>query len=191
MSKEGKIIVIVAPSGTGKSTLMKYIHQQFPQLKESVSTTTRKAREGEEHGVHYLFETVENFKSQIERDEFLEWALVHSNYYGTSKSFVLNEIKKGHDLIFDIDVQGADSFKKYFAEKANIIFIEPPSLQSLKDRLINRATDPIEVINERISNAEKELLRKNDYDFCVMNDDLEKAQEKLKDIIQKILEGNN
>jgi guanylate kinase len=189
VSREGKVIVIVAPSGTGKSTLMKFIHQEFPQLQESISTTTRKARSGEKHGVHYFFESVENFKKRIDNDEFLEWALVHSNYYGTSKAFVTEKISQGIDIIFDIDVQGADSFKSFFGEKAHIIFIEPPSLECLKERLINRATDPIEVINERISNAEKELLRKDDYDYCVMNDDLEKAQQQLKKIILQILEG--
>lgn len=188
--KEGKIIVIVAPSGTGKSTLMSFIHKRFPNLKESVSTTTRPPREGEVHGTHYIFETVEKFEARIKTDDFLEWAKVHSNYYGTSKSFVSEEIAKGNDLIFDIDVQGADSFQEYFGAKANIIFIEPPSLKILKERLLGRATDSREVINERISNAQKELLRKNDYDYCVMNDKLEDAKKQLAEIISKILEGS-
>ncbi len=188
--REGKIIIIVAPSGTGKSTLMSYIHSTFPQLKESISTTTRPPRAGEQHGVHYFFESVDKFKQMIEDDAFLEWAQVHSNYYGTSKEFVLSEIAKGHDLIFDIDVQGADAFKKYFKDKAKVIFIEPPSLEILKERLLKRGTDPIEVINERIANAEKELLRKNDYDYCIMNDDLAHAQQEIKKVIKAILQEN-
>ncbi len=188
--REGKIIVIVAPSGTGKSTLMSFIHKKFPSLKESISTTTRSPRDGEKHGTHYFFESVDIFKKQIEADDFLEWAEVHSNFYGTSKQFVEGEISQGHDLIFDIDVQGADSFKKYFDKKANVIFIEPPSVDILRERLLKRATDSSDVINERIKNAEQELLRKNDYDYCVMNDQLEDAQQNLQNIISEVLSND-
>jgi guanylate kinase len=187
--REGKIIVIVAPSGTGKSTMMKFIHQAFPQLQESISTTTRKPRTGEQHGVHYFFESEENFKKMIEEDAFLEWAIVHSHYYGTSKQFVEDQMGKGIDTIFDIDVQGADSLKKYFGEKAHVIFIEPPSIEVLRERLRKRATDSEEVIAERIKNAEKELARKNDYDFCIMNDDLETAKRDLLATVKQILDG--
>ena len=158
--REGKIIVIVAPSGTGKSTIMSFIHKAFPEIQESISCTTRSSREGEVDGKHYFFTSVEEFEKKIKQNEFLEWAQVHSNYYGTTKDFVSGQIAKGIDLIFDIDVQGADSFKEYFKGKENIIFIEPPSIDSLRDRLTERGTDCTEVIEERLGNALNELSKK-------------------------------
>ena len=188
-NKVGKIIVIVAPSGTGKSTIMSFIHKSFPEIQESISCTTRSPREGEIDGKHYFFLDVQNFKEKIKGNEFLEWAQVHSNYYGTTKTFVDEQISKGIDLIFDIDVQGADSFKDHFQGKENIIFIEPPSVDSLKERLTGRGTDSAEIINERLSNAVKELDKKNDYDFLMVNDDLAQAEVDIKKIILNILKG--
>ena len=125
--EKGKIVVIVAPSGTGKSSVIDRLKGDFPGLVESVSHTTRSPREGEVNGTHYFFTEVESFKEMIEADIFIEWAEVHSNYYGTSKEFIDTALKNGQSLIFDLDVQGADSFKDYFGNKANNIFIAPPS----------------------------------------------------------------
>ena len=122
----GKIIVIVAPSGTGKSTLIKKVKAEFSNLIESVSYTTRKIREGELDGVAYNFIEKDKFVEMKDHDEFLEWAEVHSNYYGTSKEFVEAELSKGKFLLFDLDVQGADSFKSYFKDGA---FFVPPYIK--------------------------------------------------------------
>lgn len=185
--KKGKLIVIVAPSGTGKSTLIERLSKEFPHLKWSVSCTTRPMRTGEVHGINYCFITVSEFEQKIKEDAFIEWAKVHANYYGTLKSFVDDGLNRGDFLLFDIDVQGADNIKKHFGADAEVIFIEPPSVEELENRLNKRATDAKEVIALRIENAKKELLRKNDFDHLVMNDDVERAYRKLKNIISKIV----
>lgn len=184
---QGKLVVIVAPSGAGKSTLIKKVKVDFPSLKESVSCTTRKMREGEINGVSYHFITREEFDKKVAADDFLEWAHVHGNCYGTSKKFVEEMLSKGSHILFDLDVQGADAMKKYFGARANIIFIAPPSIEELEKRLRNRGTDTDEVIRLRLENARKELLRKDDYDFWVLNDNLEKAHSELKNILSSIL----
>ncbi len=188
--KIGKIIIIVAPSGSGKSTLIKMLKVDFPNLLESVSYTTRPKREGEVDGVHYFFIDKETFLEMKEKGDFIEWAEVHKNFYGTSKTFVNKKINKGYDMLFDLDVQGTDSFKNHFKDKAKAIFISPPSIEELEKRLRGRATDSKEVINVRINNAKNELKRNRDYDYQVINDDLDGAFSKLKIIFNEILEGS-
>lgn len=183
----GKIVVIVAPSGTGKSTLIAKLKEDFPQMVESVSHTTRSPRKGEEDGVHYFFTEREFFKGLIEEGAFIEWAEVHNNFYGTSKKFIDNTLKEGLSLIFDLDVQGADSFKRYFGNMANVIFISPPSIETLEQRLKARATDLEEVIKVRLENAKREILRKDDFDYCLINDNFENAYRELKKIVEEIL----
>lgn len=190
MSKEestGKLIVIVAPSGTGKSTMIKRLKQDFPSILESVSYTTRPIRPGEVHGKSYFFITREEFLSMRERHEFLEWAEVHGNFYGTSKKFVEDSLKDGKHLLFDLDVQGTDSIKLHFESLANVIFISPPSVEELEKRLRHRGTENTQVINLRLMNAQKELLRKHDFDFLIYNDDIENAYQRLTEITKKIL----
>jgi guanylate kinase len=185
----GKLIVIVAPSGTGKSTMIKRLKGDYPSLHESVSFTTRPMRPGETHGLSYFFISREEFIQKRDNEEFLEWAEVHGNFYGTSKDFVENSLKNGKHILFDLDVQGTDSMKKYFGPVANVIFISPPSVEELEKRLRHRGTENTQVINLRLMNAQKELLRKNDFDFLIYNDDIEKAYQRLKDITHKILNG--
>ncbi len=184
----GKIIVICAPSGTGKSTLINRLKTDYPQLEWSVSCTTRPIRANEVNGKDYHFITTEEFEKEIQQDGFVEWAKVHSNYYGTSKSFVSLGLNQGRKMLFDLDVQGADSMKKIFGHDAQVIFIEPPSVEELEKRLRLRGTDSDKVINERVSNARKELARKNDYDFLILNDDVEKAYQALQTAVKKILD---
>jgi guanylate kinase len=185
----GKLIVIVAPSGTGKSTLIKKLKQDFSSIIESVSFTTRPIRPGEVEGKSYFFINREEFLKMIEKNEFLEWAEVHGNFYGTSKKFVEKSLEKGKILLFDLDVQGTDSVKNYFKKEANVIFISPPSLLELEKRLKNRGTESSEVIDLRLKNAQSELLRKNDFDFLIYNDDFDQAYSRLKEIVHKIIDN--
>jgi guanylate kinase len=182
-------MIIVAPSGTGKSTMIKRLKVDFPSINESVSYTTRPMRPGEVHGESYFFVTRADFLKMQSENEFLESAEVHGNLYGTSKSFVEKSLNAGKNLLFDLDVQGTDSVKKYFGEKANAIFIAPPSVEELEKRLRNRGTETTQVINIRLNNARKELERKNDYDFLVYNYDIEDAYKNLCEITAKILNG--
>ena len=186
---KGKLIVIVAPSGTGKSTMIKRLKQDFPTLVESVSYTTRPQRPGEIHGLSYFFISREEFIAKRDNNEFLEWAEVHGNFYGTSKEFVESCLNEGKHVLFDLDVQGTDSMKLHFGSVANVVFISPPSVEELEKRLRHRGTENTEVINLRLMNARKELLRKDDFDHLVYNDDIENAYERLKEITQKILHG--
>lgn len=187
MSKSGKLIVVVAPSGSGKSTLIKRLKRDFPNLEESVSTTTRPKRSGERHGEAYFFVDREDFISMRDKGEFLEWAEVHGNFYGTSKRFVEGRLATGKDLLFDLDVQGVDNMKEVFGERAHAIFIAPPSIDELETRLRGRGTEDEEVIRLRIENAKRELLRQHDYDYRVVNDELENAYRNLKAVINEIL----
>ncbi|MGB0452267.1 MAG: guanylate kinase [Bacteriovoracaceae bacterium] len=182
--KSAKVIVIVAPSGTGKSTIMKRLLETVDALKESISFTTRPIRVGEAHGVDYQFVSEEEFEIRIDEGEFIEWAKVHGNYYGTSQKVVEKSLSEGQNLLCDLDVQGADNIKKAFNENALIIFIAPPTLDELERRLRHRGTDRTDVINLRLLNARSEMERRNDYDHLVINDDLDKAYSEVKAIIE-------
>lgn len=181
------MIVICAPSGTGKSTLLQRLKTDHPELQWSVSCTTRPMRTGEVNGQDYHFIGKDEFEKQISQDLFIEWAKVHSNYYGTSKTFVDQGLREGKRMLFDLDVQGADAMKRIYGSQAHVIFIEPPSVEELENRLKIRATDSLEVIQERVENARKELNRRHDYDHLIMNDDVELAYEKLKSLVTRIL----
>jgi guanylate kinase len=182
-----KMIVICAPSGTGKSTLLNRLKADIPDLVWSVSCTTRPMRIGENHGKDYYFIKPETFEKQIADQEFIEWAKVHSNYYGTSKRFVNEGLNNNWKMLFDLDVQGADAMKKIYGDEAQVIFIEPPSIEELEKRLLARGTDTMEVIKERVKNAQKEMEQKDKYDHLILNDDVNKAYDKLKNVVQRIL----
>jgi guanylate kinase len=183
----GKLIVICAPSGTGKSTLINRLKDEYPELEWSVSCTTRPIRTGEINGKDYHFISKDIFEQQIKDDQFVEWAKVHSNYYGTSKVFVSRGLSEGRKMLFDLDVQGADSMKKIYGPEAKVIFIEPPSIEELEKRLKLRGTDQDHVIAERVENAKRELARKKDYDYLIMNDNVDHAYSSLKNAIERIL----
>jgi guanylate kinase len=180
-------IVICAPSGTGKSTLLEKLKKNWPQLVWSVSCTTRPKREGEVEGRDYFFISKEAFEEKLKRNDFIEWATVHKNFYGTSRSYLEKSIHKGDSILLDLDVQGADSMKKIYGPKAQVVFIEPPSLTELEKRLRTRGKDSDEVINVRLENAKQEILRKNDYDFLITNADLDVAYSQLEQTVKKIL----
>lgn len=183
------LIVVCAPSGTGKTTLLARLKVDRPQLNWSVSCTTRSIRPGEQDGVDYHYISKADFERRILEGEFIEHALVHSNYYGTSKVFVDQGLALGKALLFDLDVQGSDSMKRIYGEQAKVIFIQPPSLDELERRLRGRATDADHVIKERLNNARKEIARAKDFDYLVTNDDMERAYNELLGIIDGLLRG--
>ena len=178
-------MVLSGPSGAGKSSLINKIIDEIGDCYFSISTTTRPMREGEKDGVDYHFVTQEEFKAGIERDEFLEYALVHGNYYGTSLAPVKEALAHGKLVIFDIDVQGNVSVTNRLGDITTSVFITPPSLSELKRRLEMRGTDSCEVIERRIENAKKEIQRVSEYDYLLINDDLDHAAEQLK-LIAKV-----
>ena len=184
MNKSGAILVLSGPSGAGKSSVIKKIADEIGSHYFSISTTTRPMREGEIHGVDYHFATIEEFKQDIEDEQFLEYALVHGNYYGTSIKPVKSALKEGKLVIFDIDVQGNTSIKNRFGDIATSVFITTPSLKELEHRLRNRGTDTEETIQRRISMAKREVQRISEYEFFLVNDDLEKAARYLITIAQ-------
>lgn len=172
----GSILIISGPSGVGKSSLCKEMFKEVDNSFFSISTTTRGIRAGEQNGVDYHFVPKEQFESDIENSKFLEWAKVHNNYYGTSIASVKNAIDKGKLIVFDIDVQGFELvLKSEFREFCTSVFIAPPSIGVLEKRLLNRATDSKEVIDNRVKNAKDEIAYIPKYDFLIVNDDLDKA----------------
>ena len=186
--KDGKLIVIVAPSGTGKSTLMRRVREDFANdLIESISYTTREIRPGETDGVDYFFIKKQEFEEMIKHDEFIEWALVHGDYKGTSKKYINKKIKEGSNIIFDLDVQGTDSMKKEFDTQAIAIFIKPPSYEVLEKRLRGRGTENEEAITTRLENAKIELSRSEDYDYSIVNDDVDEAYNDLSKLIRRLI----
>ena len=191
-SSLGIALVVSGPSGTGKTTVCEKLLKQNKNLHFSISCTTRKPRKGEVDGEDYYFITVEEFKKRVENDEFLEYAEVHDNYYGTLKTEVTDRLQKGEDVLVDIDVQGMRQLRK--ASKGNdilekytsYVFIAPPSYSELEQRLRNRATDSEAVVNRRMLNARKELKAWNDYEYLVINDEVNSAVNRLQSIITAI-----
>ncbi|MBI4806142.1 MAG: guanylate kinase [Desulfovibrio sp.] len=175
----GFALIITAPSGTGKSTLIKRLLAEFPQAGFSISCTTRSPRPGEIDGKDYHFLTVEQFKERIEADAFAEWAQVHGNYYGTPKQGVLDMLEAGRDVLFDIDVQGARALRGNL-DMGRTVFILPPSRQDLEKRLTGRGSDSPETIAKRIANAKAEIEQAEWFDHIIVNDVLEKAYDELR-----------
>jgi guanylate kinase len=181
--KHGILFVISAPSGTGKTTLLKKVMARLPGLNFSVSHTTRKPRSGEQHGRDYYFVERQEFEAMIDQNQFLEWARVHDNYYGTSTMAVSRQIAEGMDVILDIDVQGSAIIRNSRELKAVQIFIAPPGLLALEARLRGRNTEDEQTIQLRLRNGRVEMAAADQYDYLVVNDQLEEAAEGLAAII--------
>jgi len=184
-NEKGILFVISGPSGVGKGTLRKELFKRIEGLTYSVSCTTRQPREGEQDGVDYKFINLETFMSYVEENKFLEWAKVHGNYYGTLESDVRKLLDEGHDVVLEIDVQGALQVKNKMPE-AILIFIMPPSEEELVRRLDRRGTESDRELEERIRNAKREILESKRYDFIVVNDDLESAVKELEQIFKDV-----
>ena len=182
MQREGVLYVISAPSGAGKTTLCKEIIDIFPNLRHSVSYTTRTPRQGEVHGRDYFFVDQKEFSRMIAAGEFAEWAEVHGNLYGTSLATLKESRSQGIDLILDIDCQGARQLKGRF-EGGVYIFVLPPNMEELRRRLDNRSSDSQEVIERRIKNAAGEIREARWYDYIIVNDRFEGAVEQLKSVL--------
>lgn len=178
---KGNVFIITSPSGGGKGTLIKRVLPKIENLKYSVSYTTRQIREGEVHGQHYFFIKDDEFEKLIEKEEFLEYAKVHGNFYGTSKSQVEKETNDGNDIILEIDVQGAKLIQEKLSHSIGI-FILPPSYKILTERLIERNTEEEKDIFVRLNNAKKEVKEFQTFDYIVINDDLEKSTKGLESI---------
>jgi guanylate kinase len=184
--KKGEIIIVAAPSGTGKTTILKELFKWQGNLIYSVSTTTRKPRPTEKNGVDYFFVTEEEFFRKKEEGFFIEWEQVYDYYYGTDKNFVEGTINSGASILIEVDVKGALSIKEKYPE-ANMIFILPPNLEELVKRLKNRKTETEEDFIKRIDRAKMELSQKDKFEFQIVNEDVNIAVNQLSKLINKII----
>jgi guanylate kinase len=182
-TRRGIMFVISSPSGAGKSALSRLLLQDDPEIRLSISVTTRPRRPSEVHGVHYHFIDVPTFHQMRERGDLLEWAEVHGNFYATPRQPVEQALGEGRDILFDIDVQGTLQLYERMREDVVSVFILPPSIAELQSRLKRRAEDADEVILRRLRTAETEIARWQDYDFVLINDDLERCFRDLKQVL--------
>lgn len=179
---KGILIVVSGFAGAGKGTVMNRLIESYPDYALSVSATSRKPREGEKEGVNYFFRTREEFEEMIERDEFLEHAEYVGNYYGTPRAFVEKKLEEGTNVLLEIEIQGAMQVKKRFPD-ALLVFIMPPSAETLKERLTKRGTETPDIIAKRMQRAVSESEGIENYDYIVINDEVDKCTEKLHNII--------
>lgn len=180
----GNLFIIAAPSGAGKSSLIKALLEQYPDgsMQVSVSSTTRHPRPGEKDGIHYHFLTTAEFEQRIERGDFYEWARVFDNYYGTSRQVVEEALARGIDVFLDIDWQGAQQVREHYPQTRSV-FIIPPSLQVLEQRLRQRGQDTDEVIDKRMAKAQAEMSHYHEFDYLLVNDDFEQTLQQLEHIV--------
>lgn len=189
-SRLGVALIVSGPSGTGKSTVCSRVRTAMPELKFSVSCTTRAPRAGEQHGRDYYFLSVEEFKARIANREFIEYAEVFGNYYGTLKSEVIDRVNSGEDVFLDIDIQGAMQIRQcslqdpLLGKCCEFIFVAPPSLEELERRLRNRASDSEEQILKRLGKSTVEISHWKSYDYLIINDVLETAVEEMQSLIR-------
>ncbi len=191
---KGKLIIVSAPSGTGKSTIISWLMKEHPELNLafSISCTSRTPRGTEQNGVEYFFLTPDEFRQRIDNGEFLEYEEVYEGrFYGTLKSQVERQLEAGQNVVFDVDVKGGVNIKQFYGDKALSLFIQPPSINELRRRLESRGTDAPEVIDQRIARAEFELTYADKFDKVVVNDILEYAEADALAVIQEFLNNDN
>jgi guanylate kinase len=187
---KGKLIIFSAPSGSGKSTIVNWLMQEHPELKLyfSISCTSRQPRGTERDGVEYFFISAEEFRRKIAGGEFLEYEEVYQDrFYGTLKEQVENQRLAGQNVVFDVDVKGGVNIKKFYGDDALSVFIQPPSVEELRRRLVGRATDTPEAIENRLAKAEYEMTFAPQFDHILVNDDLEKAKAEACEIVKAFL----
>ena len=190
---KGKLIIISAPSGTGKSTIISWLMKEHPELNLafSISCTSRAPRGTEQNGVEYFFLTPDEFRQRIERDEFVEYEEVYEGrFYGTLKSQVEHQLEAGQNVVFDVDVNGGMRLKEYYGERALSLFIQPPSIEELRRRLEGRGTDAPEVIDQRIARAEYEMSQAGHFDCIVVNDQLDVAEQDALTRVEAFINSN-
>lgn len=190
LTPKGKLIIFSAPSGSGKSTLVQHLMTEYPELrmKFSISCTSRAPRGTERNGVEYFFLSPDEFRQKISAGEFLEYEEVYQDkFYGTLKSQVETQVERGENVVFDVDVKGGCTIKKYYGDRALSVFIQPPSVEELRKRLVGRATDAPEVIEQRLAKAEYELTFADKFDKVIINDDLDVAKAKAYQIVSEFL----
>lgn len=181
--QKGILFILSGPSGVGKGTVRKALFEAETHLKYSISATTRQMREGEVHGEDYYFTSIEEFEAMIDQDQMLEHASYVGNYYGTPRKFVEEQLEKGHDVFLEIEVQGALQVKENFSEGV-FIFLFPPSIDELKRRIVDRGTETEDLVKHRLNEARKEIEMMREYDYVVVNDNVDHAVEKVQSIIQ-------
>lgn len=184
--KKGKLFVISGSSGVGKGTLLKQLVQRNPELEVSISATTRNPRPGEVDGVNYFFTSKEDFLKEVENGDFLEWAEFNGNYYGTKQAWVERNLNKGRNLILEIETKGALQIKEKMPD-AILIFILPPSLEELEHRLRGRNTEDEATIQGRLHEVKREIECSKNYDYRIINDDLEKALAELEKLVKSVI----
>ena len=189
MSKKnpGKVIVIVAPSGAGKTTIARRLLKEYPRIKFSVSATTRPPREGETNGKAYYFKNNEEFARLTDENLFLEWEFYSGHKYGTLRSEVDKLVESGYFPLLDIEVKGALNVKEIYDSDCVAIFIQPPSIEALRQRLLKRGTESAADLKQRIQRAEEEMAYADHFDYLVVNDDLEVAYKEVKEIIEPFI----
>jgi len=190
LTPKGKLIIFSAPSGSGKSTLVQHLMTEYPELrlKFSISCTSRAPRGSERNGVEYFFLSPDEFRQKISAGEFLEYEEVYQDkFYGTLKSQVETQAERGENVVFDVDVKGGCTIKKYYGDRALSVFIQPPSVEELRKRLVGRATDAPEVIEQRLAKAEYELTFADKFDKVIINNDLDVAKAEAYQIVSEFL----
>ena len=184
------MLIVSAPSGSGKSTIVNWLMQEHPELKLyfSISCTSRAPRGTEQNGVEYFFLTPEEFKAKIQNDEFLEYEEVYQDrFYGTLKAQVEHQREQGQNVVFDVDVKGGVNIKKYYGDESMSLFIQPPSVEELRRRLVGRGTDTPEAIAERLAKAEYEMTFASQFDHIIVNDDLDAAKQETLSVVEEFM----
>lgn len=185
---QGKVIVVSAPSGAGKTSIVQYLLKAVPELRFSISATTRSKREYETDGKDYYFLSTEDFKAKLANDEFLEWQEVYANqFYGSLKSEVERIWQNNQTVIFDVDVLGGLNIKKFYGDKALSVFIKAPSIEELEKRLRNRGTETPETLKKRLDKAEYEMSFSDQFDTIILNDDLATAQQEMVELVRSFI----